>query len=261
VRVFTAFGLHLTRGVDCLCYSDASISENGQDDDVVAKRDTFLAPDETPSLGHAFDAALGFDALFDNGTHTMLGHPVIFETAKLRICNDVQVTIPSYSATNIIAYYEYVIKLPHVRTSTNHESNSHEDPGALDPTVGSYISLPVDLGGKLTTVRSSSPLPFPPSSSKYLAIRWRRVCARARVRTEHVIALHRLPQHADGSLAERGWKRRLLRLGEGKHQCRAFVEPGSDKAHDVTRPVLPRQDEGTNAKHGGSVSASKCGLS
>jgi hypothetical protein len=111
VHLLTFLHHSLTPRTDCLCYSDASTFENGQDDDVLAKRDTFLAPDDTPSLGHAFDAAIGKDASFDNGTHTMLGHPVSFETAKLRICDSVSVTIPSYSATNIIAYYESVLRL------------------------------------------------------------------------------------------------------------------------------------------------------
>jgi hypothetical protein len=36
---------------------------------------------------------------------------------------------------------------------------SHDNPGKLDPTIGSYITLPVDLGGSLTIVSWASNYP------------------------------------------------------------------------------------------------------
>jgi hypothetical protein len=94
--------------VDCLCYSDASnfAGDNGQDDDIVSKREYIADP--TFSLGHAFDAVIGERSMYDNGTHSLLGRPVILDTAVSRVCPDVNIKIPAYGSTKIIGYYEYV---------------------------------------------------------------------------------------------------------------------------------------------------------
>jgi hypothetical protein len=138
---------------DCLCYSDAdsTLGDNGQDADVLARR---AAASDYPSLGNAFDAVIGERDHFDNGTHTLLGHPVVFASeAKLRSCN-IEVPIPAYAATNIIAYYEYVqCSSPFLDLNLKHR---HEHPDKLDPSVGSYVNLPVNLGGKLIIVRKDS---------------------------------------------------------------------------------------------------------
>jgi hypothetical protein len=98
--------------VDCACYSDASsfAGDNGQDDDIVSKREYVADPEL--SLGPAFDAVIGERSLYDNGTHSLLGRPVILDTAVSRVCKDtVSIKIPAYASTKIIGYYESVVRL------------------------------------------------------------------------------------------------------------------------------------------------------
>jgi hypothetical protein len=77
--------------------------------DITSKREVMLAYDE-PTLGHSFDAAIGEESSFDNGTHSFLGRPKILESAPSKVCTEIKIQIPAYSATNIIGYYEYAIR-------------------------------------------------------------------------------------------------------------------------------------------------------
>jgi hypothetical protein len=74
----------------------------------VSKRE--YVADQTFSLGPAFDAVIGERSLYDNGTHSLLGRPVILDTAVSRVCPDVNIKIPAYGSTKIIGYYEYVTR-------------------------------------------------------------------------------------------------------------------------------------------------------
>ncbi|KAH9829398.1 uncharacterized protein C8Q71DRAFT_863325 [Rhodofomes roseus] len=119
-----------SNGEDCICYSDSNLAPTNQLIDVLARRHV-LVDDSDPVAGNL---SVHGDGVFDNGTHSFARRAqILVEQAPLRACQNVFVRIPDYSKTNVIAYYD------------------HDDPGGLDPTIGSYTQLPLNLGGKLVT--------------------------------------------------------------------------------------------------------------
>jgi hypothetical protein len=104
----------------------------------VSKRE--YVADPSFSLGPAFDAVIGERSLYDNGTHSLLGRPVILDTAVSRVCPDVNIKIPAYGSTKIIGYYECVVRF--------------------------LLCVGDDLTGLLvaTTIQAASTLPLAPTS-------------------------------------------------------------------------------------------------
>jgi hypothetical protein len=95
-----------------LCYSDASslLDDNGQDDDVLAKRTDM--EDDSPSLGRVFDYAIRNDpAASDNITRPYTGRPEVLDKAQMKTCPGVTIEVPDHSKTKQIAFFECVAGL------------------------------------------------------------------------------------------------------------------------------------------------------
>lgn len=100
-------------GSDCFCYSDATEFDPDPDDD-----------DDGP-LVSSKRSSISDNATFSDGPFHVLN------VAKMISCKGRTIAIPPYQNTPIIAYYDL------------------ENPGSLDPTMGSWVpSVPVDLGNK-----------------------------------------------------------------------------------------------------------------
>lgn len=85
---------------DCICYSDASQDDTNQLIDVLARRWVYE---------DVYDAPLhpNSNSRMDNGTHSIVSRSeILVQQAALRTCPAINVRIPDYSKTAIIAYYD-----------------------------------------------------------------------------------------------------------------------------------------------------------